>query len=83
MTRDMAIRILRRYDTNFGWEDGESIPAEAVVEAVEMAISALEAQEPVKPMFRQGEIFCGRCGIAFPKDVEHYCPNCGQAVKWE
>lgn len=80
MTRERAIQILDRHGSC--WENGESIPAGAMMEALQMAVEALKAQEPVKPVFRQCKIFCGRCGIAFPKDVEHYCPNCGQAVKW-
>ena len=87
MTHDMAIQILRRYDTNFGWEDGESIPAEAVVEAVEMAIEALKAQEPQEVIrshdYIEGIVTrCPKCKDKIHKYNGSYCPRCGRAVKW-
>ena len=60
------------------------------------AITLLKAREPVEPT-RKPEIFdslyfCGKCstkvGFQMRKDDSwrfkcKFCPNCGQAVKWE
>lgn len=39
-------------------------------------------QEPVKPTWRRGLAFCGKCGIQLRRGFK-YCPDCGRAVKWE
>lgn len=63
---------------------------------VEDALALLKAQEPVEPT-RKPEIFdslyfCGKCsakvGFQIRKDDSwrfkcKFCPDCGQAVKWE
>ena len=49
------------------------------------ALALLEAQEPVKPTWRRGYAYCGKCGykLHWIVDKNNYCPECGQAVKWE
>ena len=46
MTNSEAIRIINQYDCNFYWTDGEKIPTEDLIEAFELAVKALEEQEP-------------------------------------
>ena len=46
------------------------------------AIALLKAQEPVKPLWRRGIPFCGKCGREFGRGFK-YCPDCGRKVKWE
>jgi len=45
----------------------------------------LKAQEPVKPKWQKGYAYCGQCGykLHWIVDLNNFCPNCGQAVKWE
>ena len=46
MTNSEAIKIIDQYDCNFYWTDGEKIPTEDLIEAFELAVKALEEQEP-------------------------------------
>lgn len=46
MTNAEAIKIINQYDCNFYWTDGEKIPTEDLIEAFELAVKALEEQEP-------------------------------------
>lgn len=39
-------------------------------------------QAPVKPTWRHGLVFCGKCGRNFGRGFK-YCPDCGRAVKWD
>lgn len=45
----------------------------------------LKAQEAVKPTWKNGYPLCGECGFKLHWIIEqnNYCPNCGQAVKWD
>jgi len=47
----------------------------------------LKEQEPVKPTWSQGKVYCGKCGQRLPRkraDKEiNYCGYCGHEVKWE
>ena len=49
------------------------------------AIKSLKAQEPMKPKWEKGYAYCGKCGynLHWIVDLNNFCPNCGQAVKWE
>ena len=60
-----------------------------IVDAIDMAIEAVNAQEPVEPVFERIfmsdiEIYdCGKCGTSLgAKGIAKYCMKCGQAVKW-
>lgn len=69
--------------------------AENQTELMNITIEALEKQIPIKPYFEgdgywNGEIVydtwaCPYCGIYYETGYEEYdyCPNCGQAIKWE
>lgn len=63
--------------------------AEGEKEAMLLAISALEKQEPMKPMAPEldplGGIThpCGNCGGELVSKFHDFCPWCGQAIKWE
>jgi len=46
MTNSEAIKIIDQYDCNFYWTDGEKIPTEDLIEAFDLAVKALEEQEP-------------------------------------
>ncbi len=46
------------------------------------ALTFLLEQEPVEPTWRQGLVFCGKCGRQFGRGFK-YCPDCGRAVKWD
>ena len=59
------------------------------IEAMNMAISALEKQEPMKPMAPELDHLggvthpCGNCGGELVSKFHDFCPWCGQAVNWE
>lgn len=67
------------------------------IEAVQLAIKALEKQIPKKPIATTKEKkslgeyddwqSCPRCKMSFGyctrKDEVTYCPKCGQAIDWE
>jgi hypothetical protein len=59
--------------------------------AIDLAIEALKAQEPVKPTIGCGDgggpcgnwwYQCSKCEKVIDYH-DKYCRNCGQAVKWE
>lgn len=49
------------------------------------ALALLKAQEPMKPKWQKGYAYCGQCGykLHWIVDLNNFCPNCGQAVKWK
>jgi len=49
------------------------------------AMMLLKAQEPVKPKWQKGYAYCGQCGykLHWIVDLNNFCQNCGQAVKWK
>ena len=56
-------------------------------EAMQMAISALKKQEPMKPLQQEMDIDgraitpCGFCGEELPRNILYnFCPYCGQAI---
>lgn len=53
--------------------------------AMRDALALLKAQEPVKPKWEKGYAYCGKCGykLHWIVDLNNFCPNCGQAVKWD
>lgn len=56
------------------------------VNALKMAIEALEKQIPKKPSFgADGTPQCSEClwDEFYNKDAMRYCPSCGQAIDWE
>ena len=66
-----------------------------VLDAIGMAVSALEKQIPKKPTYdcdgyAPGGIFvwdewiCQNCGSRYELEYDdyEYCPNCGQAIDW-
>ena len=50
------------------------------------AIALLKAQEPIKPIRKVigcgWSYFCGKCGNSMVPQ-QHFCKECGQAVKWD
>ena len=54
-----------------------------LTEGLELAVQALENQIPKKPTGWNNE--CWGCGwiVGGCEIMPNYCPNCGQAIKWE
>lgn len=70
---------------------GECDGEEAVIEALEIALKAIENQIPKKPVKAEGDNLdynCPSCGsfagwvdaLAWEKD--NYCQSCGQKLDW-
>lgn len=100
MTNQEAIEFLKnmidREAIGFVCPEGEGDVAiwQYHVEALHMAISALEKQIPKKLIpegggYADGEMvydifYCPSCDHRMEEDeVEDYCPNCGQKICWE
>jgi len=84
------------WDVQSGWKDARyvcstcpytdnCIPCETLAPLMEDALALLKGQEPVKPTWRCGYAYCGKCGykLHWIVDKNNYCPECGRAVKWE
>ena len=93
MTNQKAIKILGQYDVgniHFYTTDGEEIPFTEWSDAIELAISALEKQIPMKTLAPELGISsrhpiiipCGNCGMELADRMQEYCPWCGQAIDW-
>lgn len=64
-----------------------------VAEALNIAIEALKAQEPVKPVAKQeadevtsdilNAAYCGKCGVRIGRQKVNFCSNCGREVNWD
>ena len=60
------------------------------VDALEMAIDALEKQRPMEPGPDELGIFvwdpvitpCGNCGMGLTDRMWDFCPWCGQKIEW-
>lgn len=50
MTREEAIKIINCYDIGFHDLSGEKIPADKLADAFDMAIEALQREEPKNPV---------------------------------
>ena len=50
--------------------------------AKEMAEELLKKYEPVYPTWQQGKMYCGSCGVRFPKKINiRFCYRCGTPVR--
>ena len=65
-------------------------PLDAPWDLIDDTLALLKEQEPVKPVVKNGTFWCGKCGnhlkrIGVGGDhlIDHFCGDCGQAVKWE
>lgn len=87
MTYQEAIKQLRDLIENsksFS-EENDDIWANDV-EALKMAIEALEKQIPKKTDYdKDGTPRCAICmwDEFYNKEAMRYCPSCGQAIEWE
>ena len=86
MKPDEAIEILK----NMKWSITTKFNAiNNSTKALDLAISALEKQEPMKPMAPELDPLggvthpCGNCGGELVSKFHDFCPWCGQAVNWE
>ena len=80
MTKQEAIQYIRNATWLAVWisDDDER---DKIKEAVEIAVSALKKQTPMKPILLDDEdLICPVCDA----DVEwkRYCENCGQKIDW-
>lgn len=94
MTNSEAARIIDQYDCNFYWTDGEKIPAKDLIEAFDLAVKALEEQEPQEPHYYDADDSwgCGNCGetvgygeynlLGLSPVKDKYCKECGKKVQW-
>ena len=89
MTTKEAAKILGQYDVSciqFYWTEGEPIPADQTMDALEMAIEALGKQTPMSPGMKELGITgkactpCGYCGEGIDP-MWDYCPWCGQKIR--
>lgn len=79
MNTNEAIQKIKRVKGLYAYESD--------YEALDMAISALEKQEPMKPLPQEMDIDgraitpCGFCGEELPHNsLYDFCPYCGQAI---
>ena len=79
MNTNEAIQKIKRVKGLYAYESD--------YEALDMAISALEKQEPMKPLPQEMDIDgraitpCGFCGEELPHNsLCDFCPYCGQAI---
>ena len=83
MKPEKAISIINDYDVYF-----EGHTAEEIVDAMWLAIEALQKQIP-KPVRRTTSTKrCSRCNrqLSWSMNTQiskRYCPRCGQAIDWE
>lgn len=79
MNTNEAIQKIKRVKGLYAYESD--------YEAIDMAIAALEKQEPMKPLQQEMDIDgraitpCGFCGEELPHNsLYDFCPYCGQAI---
>ena len=76
-----AIRNVELVFMNF-----PDIASEETIESFEIAVAAMNKQDPMKPTYdhRYAEMGCAFCGnmIGGCEERPNYCPNCGQAIDW-
>lgn len=85
MTNQEAIDRIENHICIHGSKEG--FRARYIQEALNMAVDALKAQEPVKPNeIRYGNmVIYYQCPVCLAPINEHdkYCENCGRPVKWD
>jgi hypothetical protein len=66
-------------------QDADDSDMAKAIDTAVRAMRLLKAQGPVKPKWQKGYAYCGQCGykLHWIVDLNNFCPNCGQAVKWE
>ena len=77
-----AIRNVERIFSN-----SPDIVSDETIESVEIAIAAMQKQDPMKPTYdhRYAGMGCSVCGtkVGGWEERPDYCPNCGQKLDWE
>lgn len=91
---DKLKKVIRGLEMSYTYsnvdEDNTLVPQQLVLDA----IALLKAQEPVEPIYGEDNyIRCGKCkhhivGIIAQDtgnvmQIQKYCSECGQAVKWK
>ena len=76
-----AIRNVERIFSN-----SPDIVSDEAIESVEIALEAMQKQDPTKPTYdhRYAELGCAFCGnlVSGWEELPNYCPQCGQAIDW-
>ena len=76
-----AIRNVKLVFMNF-----PDIASEEDIESFEIAVAAMEKQDPEKPTYdhRYAEMGCSICGnlVGGWEEQPDYCPQCGQKIDW-
>lgn len=93
MTEREAIENLKgcvvSYEIDEHGRPNGNVTADLTMDVINFAISALEKQEPMKPMAPEldplGGVthLCGNCSGELVSKFHDFCPWCGQAIKWE
>ena len=79
-----AIRNVELVFMNF-----PDIASEETIESFEIAVEAMEKQDPMKPMRKGKNRYCPNCDQwllwddAIPNEGDNYCGICGQKLDWE
>lgn len=89
MTESEAIKICNTIGFATSFSNPQGIPLnttkEELIEAMKMAISALEKQIPKKPLQKsymvKGAVICPKCEFV-ALTVDDYCSHCGQHLDW-
>ena len=83
MTLEEAIVILEEVKV---FDDSMYAYNSAYSEAIDLAIEALKAQEPIPPKKIDGKhnhfLKCGSCNSDLMSGMK-YCSQCGKKVKWD
>ena len=70
-----AIGNVERVFMNF-----PDIASEETIESFEIAVAAMEKQDPMK-VHGDDSCVCGH-DLGLDKPTPNYCPQCGQAIDW-
>jgi hypothetical protein len=77
MKISIAIKNVERVFSN-----SPDIVSDETIESVELAIEAMEKQDPMKPLVINCECTCQMCDVTIAEKDE-YCWKCGQKLDWE
>ena len=72
-----AIRNVELVFMNF-----PDIASDETIESFEIAVEAMEKQNPMRPLSSDGEYDCPMCELTVAENDE-YCWHCGQKLDWE
>lgn len=77
-----AIEILKSRSMCATYVDSEYVDS-VDIEAIDMAIAALEKQDGKKPLPVSTRSTLVKCPVCGSTDIDEYCEKCGQKISWE